>query len=667
MNNMFFNRELSWLAFNERVLKEATDKDVPLLERLKYIGIFSSNLDEFFMIRVAGIKDQIKSGLNKAEISGLYPQEQLIKIKEKVTSLIKEQHNIFNDIKNECKKHKIFIKSDRFEEFPIDSLFYNEILPQISPITISPSNPFPFIHNLNTNIFTAIKKDNNQYNSIIIIPGNIKKYYIFKDNNSAHIFLLEDIIQYFLKTIYNDSEILESFYFRITRNADLNFQNEEVEDLYVEIKNSLIKRVTGEPVRLELSGKFSETYQMLLKKSFDIEEVDSYYYDGIIDYRFLIGLNIDNDNLKYKPIKYKIPGSLTKGNIFNTIKEKDILLFRPYNDFTIISKMIAQAAEDPDVIAIKMTLYRANRDSTIMQSLEKAALSGKHVCVVIELKARFDEEKNLEWAERLEKSGCIVSYGFVDLKIHAKALLIVRKEKGKIVRYSHLSTGNYNETTAKLYTDIDFITSDDTIGNDVVKLFNFIMSYSDPLKWEKISVAPIYLRKKIISLIDNEIYFAKMGKPAQIIAKLNSLYDKEITLKLYEASRAGVKIDLIIRGITSVVPGVKGQSENISIKSIIGRFLEHPRVLFFKNSGNERIFISTADWMVRNLDKRVEILVEIEQNDLKNQLITYLNMNLQDNQKSWILESNGIYKKNKSTGSKKNLQADMEKIVDYPH
>ncbi|MCA1932907.1 MAG: polyphosphate kinase 1 [Calditerrivibrio sp.] len=664
MSDIFFNRELSWLSFNERVLKEATDKDVPLLEKLKYIGIFSSNLDEFFMIRVAGIKDQIKSGLNKPEISGLYPQDQLIKIKEKTKSLINDQHDIFTKIKLECENHNIFLKSDKFGDFPIDSLFYNEILPQISPITISPSNPFPFIHNLNTNIFTSIIKDGNQYNSIIIIPGNIKKYYIFKDGNFTHIFLLEDIIEHFLKTIYNDSEILESFYFRITRNADLNFQNEEVEDLYSEIKNSLSKRVTGEPVRLELSGKFSETSKMILKKSFNIEEVDIYYYDEIIDYRFLIGINIDNDNLKYKPIKYKVPDSLKKGDFFSIIKEKDILMFRPYNDFGVIGRMIAQAAEDPDVIAIKMTLYRANRDSTIMQSLEKAALSGKHVCVVIELKARFDEEKNLEWAERLEKAGCIVSYGFVDLKIHAKALLVVRKEKGKIVRYSHLSTGNYNETTAKLYTDIDFITANDVIGNDVVKLFNFIMSYSDPLKWEKISVAPIYLRKKIISLIDNEIYFAKMGKPAQIIAKLNSLYDKEITLKLYEASKAGVKIDLIIRGITSVVPGVKGQSENISIKSIIGRFLEHPRVLFFKSGGNGRVFLSTADWMVRNLDKRVEILFEVEQNELKNQLINYLYMNIEDNQKSWILKSNGVYIKKKSTASKKNLQSDMEKIVE---
>ncbi|MCA1927593.1 MAG: polyphosphate kinase 1, partial [Calditerrivibrio sp.] len=657
MSDIFFNRELSWLSFNERVLKEATDKDVPLLEKLKYIGIFSSNLDEFFMIRVAGIKDQIKSGLNKPEISGLYPQDQLIKIKEKTKSLINDQHDIFTKIKLECENHNIFLKSDKFGDFPIDSLFYNEILPQISPITISPSNPFPFIHNLNTNIFTSIIKDGNQYNSIIIIPGNIKKYYIFKDGNFTHIFLLEDIIEHFLKTIYNDSEILESFYFRITRNADLNFQNEEVEDLYSEIKNSLSKRVTGEPVRLELSGKFSETSKMILKKSFNIEEVDIYYYDEIIDYRFLIGMNIDDDNLKYKPIKYKVPDSLKKGDFFSIIKEKDILMFRPYNDFGVIGRMIAQAAEDPDVIAIKMTLYRANRDSTIMQSLEKAALSGKHVCVVIELKARFDEEKNLEWAERLEKAGCIVSYGFVDLKIHAKALLVVRKEKGKIVRYSHLSTGNYNETTAKLYTDIDFITANDVIGNDVVKLFNFIMSYSDPLKWEKISVAPIYLRKKIISLIDNEIYFAKMGKPAQIIAKLNSLYDKEITLKLYEASKAGVKIDLIIRGITSVVPGVKGQSENISIKSIIGRFLEHPRVLFFKSGGNGRVFLSTADWMVRNLDKRVEILFEVEQNELKNQLINYLYMNIEDNQKSWILKSNGVYIKKKSTASKKNLQS----------
>lgn len=661
MTNKFFNRELSWLAFNERVLLEATDPNVPLLEKLKFIGIFSSNLDEFFMIRVAGLMDQVKSGYNKRDLSGLTPSDQLAKIREKVVTLIKKQSDIFIEILAKLNKEKIFFNSN-FELFPIDSIFFNEILPVITPITISPANPFPFIHNLNMNIFSIVKKDGEIFHSVIIIPGSLKRFFIFQQGESYYIFLTETIIQKFLKFIYPNFEIVESFLFRITRNADLNLHSEEVEDLYKEIQNSLIKRAIGSPVRMEVLGEFKEESLSMLMENFELKEGEFYKVNEIIDYTFLMKLDIPLDKHRYPKIKKSSLNLNDKKFIFNYIKNNDILLFRPYNDLTFVSQMVSEAAEDPDVIAIKMTLYRANKDSSIIKSLEKAALSGKHVCVVIELKARFDEEKNLEWAKKLEHSGCIVSYGFVNLKIHAKALLIVKRDKGKIVRYTHLSTGNYNELTANLYTDIDFITSNDAIGSDVVKLFNFIMSYSDPLGWDEITVAPIYLREKLYYLIDNEIENAKKGDPAKIIVKLNSLYDESLTLKLYEASNAGVQIDLIVRGICSLVPGVKGLSENIRVKSIIGRFLEHPRVLYFHNKGNYKIFLSTADWMVRNLDKRVEVLFEIKDHKLKEKLFNYLQLNLKDNQKSWVLNQNGIYKKQISKSNRLSLQEEMHKF-----
>ncbi|ADR18447.1 polyphosphate kinase 1 [Calditerrivibrio nitroreducens] len=661
MTNKFFNRELSWLAFNERVLLEATDPNVPLLEKLKFIGIFSSNLDEFFMIRVAGLMDQVKSGYNKRDLSGLTPSDQLAKIREKVVTLIKKQSDIFTEILAKLNKEKIFFNSN-FELFPIDSIFFNEILPVITPITISPANPFPFIHNLNMNIFSIVKKDGEIFHSVIIIPGSLKRFFIFQQGESYYIFLTETIIQKFLKFIYPNFEIVESFLFRITRNADLNLNSEEVEDLYKEIQNSLIKRAIGSPVRMEVLGEFKEESLSMLMENFELKEGEFYKVNEIIDYTFLMKLDIPLDKHRYPKIKKSSLNLNDKKFIFNYIKNNDILLFRPYDDLTFVSQMVSEAAEDPDVIAIKMTLYRANKDSSIIKSLEKAALSGKHVCVVIELKARFDEEKNLEWAKKLEHSGCIVSYGFVDLKIHAKALLIVKKDKGKIVRYTHLSTGNYNELTANLYTDIDFITSNDAIGSDVVKLFNFIMSYSDSLGWDEITVAPIYLREKLYYLIDNEIENAKKGDPAKIIVKLNSLYDESLTLKLYEASNAGVQIDLIVRGICSLVPGVKGLSENIRVKSIIGRFLEHPRVLYFHNKGNYKIFLSTADWMMRNLDKRVEVLFEIKDHKLKEKLFNYLQLNLKDNQKSWVLNQNGIYKKQIAKSNRLSLQEEMHKF-----
>jgi len=661
MNRKFFNRELSWLSFNERVLLEATDPNVPLLEKLKFLGIFASNLDEFFMIRVAGLMDQVESSYDKRDLSGLTPTEQLQEIRKKVLTLLNKQSDVYEVLKKDLDKHNIFINKG-YENFPIDSIFFNEILPVITPITISPANPFPFIHNLHINVYSLIKQNDELFRSIIIIPNSLKRFYIFQKENRFYIFLVENIIIRFLSFIYRNFEIIETFLFRITRNADLNFNSEEVEDLYKEIQNSLVKRVIGAPVRLELLGNCSTDSISFLQDSFQLKEDNLYFIKDILDFKFLINIDIPIDSLKYPPINRNKSTLGEKKFNFNILKNNEILLFRPYDDLSLISKLVSTAAKDPDVIAIKMTLYRANKDSTIIKSLEEAAIAGKHVCVVVELKARFDEEKNLEWAKRLEHSGCIVSYGFIDLKIHAKALIIVRKEKGKIVRYTHLSTGNYNEITAKLYTDIDFITSDEKFGSDTVKLFNFIMSYSDPLEWEEISIAPIYLRNRLVELIDNEILNTKKGKPARIIVKLNSLYDKAMTEKLYEASQAGVKIDLIIRGICSLIPGVKGLSENISVKSIIGRFLEHPRVLYFHNDNNYKIFLSTADWMIRNLDRRVETLFEIKNSKLKENLYEYLMLNLQDNQKSWILQKNGDYKKTISKYNKINLQEEMKRF-----
>jgi len=670
MNNMqlFNNRELSWLSFNKRVLLQAKDESVPLIEKLKFLAISSTNLDEFFMIRVGGLIDHLAAGYEEKDLSGRTSEQQLKEISLNCHSLINLQSEIYIDLKNKCEKEKIFIEgsiSDNFEW--VESVFYDEIFPVITPVTLGPANPFPFLANLRLCIFVRIKQNGKEYNSLIMIPEMLKRLYKIKNRGKSYYYTVEQIINVFLPIIYNGYEVLDSFVFRVTRNADLSLHDEEAEDLLILIEKYLDKREKGNVVRLEVNRPLPEDLKTTLKKQFNITESYIYEQDFPLDLSFLFDIKEDNERLYYSEFSPQLPQDVKGVDLFNYLKAKDLILYRPYHDFGLVANFVNQAAEDKDVLSIKMTLYRANKNSKIIDALIKAAKKGKHVCVIVELKARFDEERNVEWAKRLENAGCIVTYGFMDLKVHAKALLIVRKESGKIMRYAHISTGNYNEKTATLYTDIDYLTANEQITEEIVNLFNYLMGYSDIYKWrlsnnfkQKIVTAPNSLRKQLIDLIDEEI---KSGKKGHIIAKVNSIYDKEITLKLYEASKAGVKIDLIVRGICSVKPKIKGLSENITIKSIVGRFLEHPRILYFKNSNNHRLFISTADWMVRNLDKRVELLVEIEDEKSKKFLHNLLKDNLKDSANSWYMEDDKYYQIKTEKTNYYNCQEDYLKRI----
>jgi len=661
---VFNNRELSWLSFNKRVILQAVDENVPLLEKLKFLAISSSNLDEFFMVRVGGLLDHIAAGYTEKDLSGLTSSQQLKEISAECHNLTSIQSKLYYDLKQRCAEEKIYIEAPIQKNFEwIESLFHEEIFPVISPVTLGPANPFPFLANLRLCILVKIKQNDKIYDSLIMIPEMLDRVYNLKKNGRSYYYTVEQIIINFLATIYKGYEIIDSFVFRITRNADLSLQDEEVEDLLILIEKYLDKRQKSNAVRLEVNKPLPQDLKRKFYEFFNITDSHIYELNHPLDLTFLFDISENNEKYYYPGFDPVLPDDVKFKDLFDYLKTKDLTLYRPYHDFGLIGNFVQQAADDRNVLSIKMTLYRANENSKIIESLAKAAKNGKHVCVVIELKARFDEERNVEWAKRLENAGCIVTYGFMNLKVHAKALLIVRKENGKIQRYVHLSTGNYNEKTAGLYTDIDYLTTDNQITEETVNLFNYLMGYSDIYKWklsenteQKITTAPNSLREKLLELIDEEIKNARKGKKGHIIAKINSLYDKEITLKLYEASSAGVKVELIVRGICSLKPQVKGLSENISVKSIVGRFLEHPRILYFLSSGSHRVFISTADWMVRNMDRRVELLTEIEDKESKKFLRKLLQDNLKDRAKSWYMKDDKYFKLNQKNNPGYNYQ-----------
>jgi polyphosphate kinase len=644
----FINREISNILFNQRVLYEAKDEVVPLFEKFKFIAIFSSNMDEFYMIRVAGLFDQVEAGYDMPDRSGLQPSEQLNEIVKLSNDLFREQQEIFADLCEKCKKQRIiFFPEIKGELLDVaESIFIDEILPIISPITLSAANPFPFIYNKRLTIFIEMEKAMHKYYALIIIPDNLKRVYQVKLEGFNYILTIEDIIRKFLDRVFLGFKITDSYMFRLTRDADLTVSEEGAEDLLKLIESELSKRKKGKVVRVEFDREMPVNIREFLQKLVGFNNAHIYVVDGKIDLTFLFETKSDKKELYYKPFKPSLPTDLPMdSSIFERIKKKDIILYRPYNNFFFITKLVELAALDESVLSIKMTLYRANRDSNIIKNLIIAAEKGKQVSVVIELKARFDEEKNVEWAKKLEEAGCLVTYGFVNMKIHTKNLLIIRKEQGQIVRYTHIATGNYNEITARQYSDIDYITADDDVGYENGQIFNYLMGYTDYIaKKGRIAIAPADLRNKILSLIDTEIGYAQSGRKSLIVVKVNSLIDKILIPKLYEASKAGVEVDLIVRGICGLMPGVKGLSENITVRSIVGRFLEHPRILYFYNGGLERFFISTADWMERNMDHRVESLFEIEDGDCQKVLRKILEYNLKDNCKAWQLEDS-LYSK----------------------
>ncbi|XOQ25675.1 MAG: polyphosphate kinase 1 [Mitsuokella multacida] len=648
----YLNRECTWLSFNQRVLRESTSEDNPLLERLRFIAITCSNLDEFFMIRVAGLKHLIESGVKHHDISGLTPQGQM----DAVSKIAHEQmHDIDRCLKAtlaELELHGIrFVRPadlDTKQELWLTEFFEREIFPVVTPMAIDPSHPFPFLTSKSLNLAVHLKRPEDKEVRLAILPVPVSVLgRLIKVPDVQHYLYLEDILSYFANRFFTGYDILETTPFRVTRDADLDIR-EDVDDLLLEVEKSLEKRRKGAAVRLELAKSSSKETRKTLEKKLELKEEDIYTIDGPIGASFFSSFaNIDGfDDLRYEPFtpqpSIELAARHTK-DIWQAIREKDVMVHHPYETFATVENFIRTAADDDAVLAIKQTLYRVSSKSPIISALADAARNGKQVTVLMEVKARFDEENNIIMARRLEEAGCHVIYGILGLKTHSKITMVVRREEDGIRRYCHLATGNYNGSTAKIYTDIGLMTADNEIGVDGSRFFNFLSGFSDPPAWNKLIVAPLNLRETIMAEIDQEIEHAKRGEPAYIAAKMNSLLDRFIIAKLYEASAAGVKIDLVVRGICVLRPGLPGISENIHVRSIVGRFLEHSRILYCYNGGREDVFISSADWMPRNLNNRVELMIPIREQDHKNRLHAILQTYIKDNTKAYLMRSDGSY------------------------
>lgn len=662
----FQNRELSWLDFNYRVLGEAKDKTIPLFERLKFLSITASNLDEFFMIRVASLKDMVNAKYTKADISGLSPAQQLEQISKKAHELVQTQYSTYNrSFLPQLKQNNItiiteFEKLNKEQSKYVDEYFMTDIYPVLTPMAVDSSRPFPLIRNKTLNIGALIHdtKGEVEYDfATVQVPAVLPRFIHIPSSKEKEttLILLEQVIEKNLGKLFLNYEVICAFPYRIMRNADLTIDEDEAADLLIEIQKQLKKRQWGEVIRLEVEDNIDKRLLKMLKSELNIKEEDIYQINGPLDLTFLMKIyNLDNfDHLKTpKYIPQPVKELNQEEDLFTQIHKGDILLHHPYQTFDPVVNFVRQAAKDPNVLAIKQTLYRVSSHSPIIASLAEAAENGKQVSVLVELKARFDEENNILWAMKLEKAGCHVIYGLVGLKTHSKITLVVRREQDGIRRYVHLGTGNYNDSTAKLYTDLGLLTCSKPIGEDATAVFNMLSGYSEPLFWNKLSIAPLWLRDKFLFLIERETAHAKEGKEAHIIAKMNSLCDAKIISALYEASNAGVKIELIIRGICCLKVGISTISENISVRSIVGNFLEHSRIFYFLNSGDEEVYMGSADWMPRNLDKRVEILFPVEDEHLKQEIIEILNIQLTDTVKAHILQANGSYEKIDKRGKK---------------
>lgn len=677
----FYNRELSWLLFNRRVLEEAKDSSLPLFDRLKFLSITSSNLDEFFMIRVASLKDMVQVKYNKKDISGMTPAEQLAAINERTHLFVKDQYDIFNrSLIPALEKEGVHVLShyenlsDKQSKY-VDRYFTDEVYPVLTPMAVDSSRPFPLIRNktLNIGAILRMKKDKaagGQFRDLYLSHGNKKKGADSNDTDFATVqvpsvlprfveipseqkgektfILLEQIIEKNIGKLFVNYEIESVFPYRIMRNADLSIEEDEAADLLIEIERQLKKRQWGQAIRLEVEAGMDKRLLKKLRQELKIKEEDIFKINGPLDLTFLMKLSGLEGYDKLRTPKYTPqPAKWLNGedHLFDQIRDHDVLLHHPYETFDPVVDFVKQASKDPNVLAIKQTLYRVSSHSPIIASLAAAAENGKQVTVLVELKARFDEKNNIIWARKLEQAGCHVIYGLVGLKTHSKITLVVRKEEDGIRRYVHLGTGNYNDSTAKLYTDMGLLTCRKAIGEDATAVFNMLSGYSEPAFWNKLAIAPIRLRDRFTQLINREKEFAKKGKKAFIRAKMNSLCDAGIISSLYEAAAAGVKIELVVRGICCLKTGMPGISENITVRSIVGDFLEHSRIFHFYNNGFEEVYMGSADWMPRNLDKRVEILFPVEDDALKAEVIHILDIQLADNEKARILQKNVTYRR----------------------
>ena len=660
----FTNRELSWLEFNQRILGEARDRKNPLFERMKFLSITASNLDEFFMVRIASLKDMVNAGYKKKDIAGMTPQEQLGALNEKTHAFCEKQYTTYNrSLLPKLSEAGLEIVtfnslSEKEEEF-LEEYFHKNVYPVLTPMAIDSSRPFPLIQNKTLNIAALIKsrgedkKEKKDYDiATVQVPSVLPRVIVLPQKDGGkrkcRVILLENVIEHYLDVLFLNHEIICSAPYRIMRNADLSIDEDDAEDLLKEIEKSLKMRQWGEVIKFEYEERMDSRLEKYLKKQFKVHPCDMYAFNGPLDLTFLMkcyGIEGFSD-LKEKPYTPQKNKKLRADkNIFTQIRKGDVLLHHPYESFDPIVAFIRQAAEDKDVLAIKQTLYRVSGHSPIIAALAQAAENGKQVTVLVELKARFDEENNINWARKLEKAGCHVIYGLVGLKTHCKIALVVRKEADGIRRYVHLGTGNYNDSTAKLYTDTGMFTCRDVVGEDATAVFNMLSGYSEPANWNRLIVAPIWMKKRFLEMIHRETKNAKEGKPAKIIAKCNSLCDRKIILALYEASCAGVQVDLIVRGICCLVAGKPGVSENIRVRSIVGTFLEHARIFYFYNDGHEEIYMGSADWMPRNLDRRVEIVFPVEEEELKEKAKHILDVQLSDTLKAHRLLEDGTYQK----------------------
>ena len=652
------NRELSWIKFDRRVLNEARDKSIPLLERLKFVSITSSNLDEFFMVRVASLKDMVHAGYKKRDIAGMTATEQLTAINKETRKLVDLQYSTYNrsliPLLNQkgiyiIDKHEAL--TDKQAEF-VDQYFMENVYPVVTPMAVDASRPFPLIRNKTLNIAALLlnkKEKGETVFATVQVPGVLPRIVqIPGEEGAVSYILLEQIIERNIQKLFSNYEILCAYPYRIMRNADLTIDEDEASDLLKEIQNKLKMRQWGEVIRLEVEEKMDKKLLNFLKSELKIASEDIFEINGPIDLTFLMKMyGIDGyDDLRYLPYTPQRVPEIEPGScIFDAIRKGDIFLHHPYETFEPVVDFIRQASVDPDVLAIKQTLYRVSGNSPIISSLAQAAENGKQVTVLVELKARFDEEHNIVWAKKLEQAGCHVIYGLVGLKTHSKIALVVRREEDGIRRYVHLGTGNYNDSTAKLYTDCGIFTCKESIGEDATAVFNMLSGYSEPLSWNELILAPYWLRNKFLKLIKRETKYAQHGEDARIVAKMNSLCDPGIITALYEASASGVKIDLIVRGICCLKVGIPGVSENITVRSIVGNFLEHSRIFYFHNGGDSEIYMGSADWMPRNLDRRVEIIFPVIEEELKKKAYHILEVELMDNVKAHILGADGEYDK----------------------
>lgn len=649
----FYNRELSWLKFNLRVLKEAMVKDTPLLERLKFITISASNLDEFFMVRVAGLWSNFDSGVEKRDASGMSVHEQLVAISQAAHEQVRTQTKSLIALMAEMDAVKLhFRRVKDLSELGKDWLeeYYREVVfPVLTPMAVDASRPFPFLANKTLNLAVElIKADGEHSMGLIQVPSVLDRIVEVEPEGKRTFVFLEDIIASHCHDLFKGCHILDMVSFRVTRDSDLDLEEDDSVDLMKEVEESLRKRKRGAAVRLEIFKTNNNRIKKFLEENLDVTEMEVYEINGPLDptcfFKF-IGMKGMWPWL-YEPFVPQRPLELPDdSDLFAAIRENDILLHHPYESFDPVVKLVSDAADDPQVLAIKQTLYRVSGNSPIVAALARAAENGKQVTVLVELKARFDEENNILWARRLEKAGCHVIYGLVGLKTHAKIILIVRKEDNGIRRYLHLGTGNYNDSTAKLYTDLGLMTANDEFGSDASAFFNLLSGYSEPPVWNKLVMAPLGLREKIYALIDNEIAMVRAGREGHIIAKMNSLIDQPVIQKLYEASAAGVHIDLIVRGICGLRTGIEGISDNITVRSIVGRQLEHSRIFWFANGGEEQLYLSSADWMPRNLNDRVELFFPVETEEHIHRIKALLDLYLRDNVGAHMMQSNGTYRR----------------------